>query len=476
MKTITKSTNGKTKEEEELEKLKEIINRIKNYANNDLKEHLQSKKYNSNRKSKSLHITKSNFQKNSSSKTREDRNDREFLTNFMNDDDYISIGAQNMHLLSDDDKNQSITSREKFKKLSKLMLDDKEVVVENGFGMEEDKMILHLFTALSRKAKKVFVEEDIDKLNRLQVFFRRINGIKLPQVPENTDVNEEGESESDETDLKEKDVISFMKKELPKINCDLLSNINHNFITIEEIYNSDEMKRKNENDDDNNILYPVVAEEVGKEVSDQNIVNETNLPNWDNNKFLDFNAHCPNKKYIFRPDRNAIKYMNKIKHKQNKSIQKIIELGELDEEYFPKNSENMPLELIYEFALRNKIMEETRTDSITLVETLRINENKTLSLNNNTEMKEEEHFDLNNSLTEESKKENFDEINDNDTNLNNFTNNEIFNDSKQQKTISSNNDNEPKEESKETDKEKEKNDKKGEAQNSFKSLNLSSSM
>ena len=68
----------------------------------------------------------------------------------------------------------------------------------------------------------------------------------------------------------------------------------------------------------------------------------------------------------------------------------------------------MPLELIYEFALRNKIMEETRTDSITLVETLRINENKTLSLNNNTEMKEEEHFDLNNSLTEENKKENFD--------------------------------------------------------------------
>ena len=235
MKTLTKSTNGKTKEEEELEKLKEIINRIKNYANNDLKEHLQSKKYNSNRKSKSLHITKSNFQKNSSSKTREDRNDREFLTNFMNDDDYISIGAQNMHLLSDDDKNQSITSREKFKKLSKLMLDDKEVVVENGFGMDEDKMILHLFTALSRKAKKVFVEEDIDKLNRLQVFFRRINGIKLPQVPVNTDFNEE--SESDETDLKEKDVISFMKKELPKINCDLFSNNNHNFITSEEIYN-----------------------------------------------------------------------------------------------------------------------------------------------------------------------------------------------------------------------------------------------
>lgn len=467
MKTLTKTTNGKTKEEEELEKLKEIINKIKNYANNDLKEHLQSKKYNSSRKSKSLHITKSNFQKNSSSKTREDRNDREFLTNFMNDDDYIPIGAQNMHLLTDDDKNQSITSREKFKKLSKLMLDDKEVVVENGFGMDEDKMILHLFTALSRKAKKVFVEEDLDKLNRLQVFFRRINGIKIPQVPENTNANEEEEIEIDETDLKEKDVISFMKKELPKINCDLLSNINHNFITIEEIYNSDEMKRKNQNDDDNNILYPLTAEEFEKE--EQNNVNE-NIPNWEHNKFLDFNSHCPNKKYIFKPDRKAIKYMNKVKHKQDKSIQRIIELGELDEEYFPKNSENMPLDLIYDFALRNKIMEETRTDSITLVETLRINENKNISINNSAEIKEDNHLDLN-PLTED-KKENFDEINDHDTN-HNFTNHEIFNDSKQHKTISSNDNEQKEEEDKEGEKEIEKKEK---TQNSFKSLNLSSSM
>ena len=42
--TLTKATNGKTKEEEELDKLKDIINRVKNYANNDLREHLQSKK------------------------------------------------------------------------------------------------------------------------------------------------------------------------------------------------------------------------------------------------------------------------------------------------------------------------------------------------------------------------------------------------------------------------------------------------
>lgn len=385
-KTLTKATNGKTKEEEELDKLKDIINRVKNYANNDLREHLQSKKYNSSRKSKSLHITKSNFQKNSSSKTREDRNDREFLTNFMNDDDYISIGAQNMHLLSDDDTNQSITSREKFKKLSKLMLDDKEVVVENGFGMEEDKMILHLFTALSRKSKKVFIEEDPDKLSRLQVFFRRINSIKIPTIGPDIKQEEDPKKEKGESELKEDDVCSFMKKNLPLITSELLSNINHHFITIEEIYNGEEIRREKRDNDNNNsvVMFPITAEEVGKEVKRNSTSEERkSKTDWDKNKFVEFNAHCPRDPFDLAPDKEAIKKINKENRKREKNIKKIIDLSDFNEEYFPENSENMPIELIYEIALRNKQNTETREESFTLSEqqqppTVR-NENSILS-------------------------------------------------------------------------------------------------
>ena len=386
--TLTKATNGKTKEEEELDKLKDIINRVKNYANNDLREHLQSKKYNSNRRSKSLHITKSNFQKNSSSKTREDRNDREFLTNFMNDDDYISIGARNMHLLSDDDTNQSITSREKFKKLSKLMLDDKEVVVENGFGMEEDKMILHLFTALSRKSKKVFIEEDPDKLSRLQVFFRRINAIKIPTIgPDLKEEEQKKDTPKEESELKEDDVCSFMKKNLPLITSELLSNINHHFITIEEIYNGEEIRREKRENDNNNsvVMFPITAEEVGKEKTRNSSSTEErkSKTDWDKNKFVEFNAHCPQSPFDLEPDKEAIKKINKENKRREKNIKKIIDLNDFSEEYFPENSENMPIELIYEIALRNKQNTETREESFTLSDQLQPptvrNENSILS-------------------------------------------------------------------------------------------------
>lgn len=431
MKTQTKTTNGKTKEEEELEKLKDIINKVKNYSNNDYRESLHQTRMNSNRKSRSIHYTtKSNFQAKSNSKTREDRNDREFLSNFMNDEDYISIGAHNMHLLTDDDTNQSITARDKFKKLAKLMLDDKEIVVENGFGQEEEKMILHLYTALSRKSKKVFIEDDPEKLSRLQVFFRRINGIKIPNVPDpNTDqqaeekksVTTEKESkggeasekesfdddkqkaqkrreerikkkltakqsfESEETQelpsiLKEEEIASFINNEnLPKVTCELLSHINHNFITVEQIYNNEQIRSNYNKEEDINIV-PVKGVEVipiteieqnnliEGELNDESIEKAKQEKGISKNRFMEFNANCPQTPYDIAPDEPAMKMMKKCERKQQKNMEKISNMKDFDVEFFPENCDLWDVEYIYEVALRNKNMVKKHTDSFSIPE------------------------------------------------------------------------------------------------------------
>jgi len=91
----------------------------------------------------------------------------------MDIDENLPILPQNINLLCDNDTNQSISSKQKFRNLAKLMMDDKESVVEINFVHNNiEKFNLHLYNALSKKSKKMFIETDKDKLNKLQFFFK----------------------------------------------------------------------------------------------------------------------------------------------------------------------------------------------------------------------------------------------------------------------------------------------------------------
>ena len=115
------------------------------------------------------------------SRTKEILNDRDFLINFMNDDT-MPILPKNMHLLTDDDTNLNIDDKTKFKKLADLLLDDKETVKESFFiNTVEEKMILKLYTALSRKSKDIFMEENSNnKDNKKRILLHKLNQIEIP--------------------------------------------------------------------------------------------------------------------------------------------------------------------------------------------------------------------------------------------------------------------------------------------------------
>ena len=115
------------------------------------------------------------------SRTKEILNDRDFLINFMNDDT-MPILPKNMHLLTDDDTNLNIDDKTKFKKLADLLLDDKETVKESFFiNTVEEKMILKLYTALSRKSKDIFMEENSNnKDNKKRILLNKLNQIEIP--------------------------------------------------------------------------------------------------------------------------------------------------------------------------------------------------------------------------------------------------------------------------------------------------------
>ena len=115
------------------------------------------------------------------SRTKETFKDRDFFINFMNEDS-MPILPKNMHLLTDDDTNQNIDNKTKFQKLADLLLEDKETVIENFFLKKvEDKMILKLYTALSRRSIDVFMEEKSDSKDKNRILLHKLNNIKLPK-------------------------------------------------------------------------------------------------------------------------------------------------------------------------------------------------------------------------------------------------------------------------------------------------------
>ena len=321
----TKSSVEKNIEDEELKKYDVIIYKLFHaISNSDRTNSHFEKEFSANRFTNMSKI-KSNYIK-TISRTKDERNDKEFLSNFMNNDS-LPILPKNLHLLSDNDTNQSTSKTEKFKNLSNLMMDDNEDFSENCLIRNtEDRLILNLYTTLGRKAKEIFLEDDInEKLSKKRLLFQKLNDIKIPKFDcinilkeesyesnenETIERNENEDSENknnfnfsndgseqkenkeekkekeDECYFKQKEKGYFNIPELinikeynelmkdenrnsanfwdPEIDSDFLSYINHNIVRIEDIYNKKDKEKKIDNIEqaDEKNIIPINAEEI----------------------------------------------------------------------------------------------------------------------------------------------------------------------------------------------------------------------
>ena len=185
----TKSLIEKNLEDEEFKKYDAMISKLFQVVTNKDKSVPQSDSDYSTKRTPSLGKNKSNLIRLTVSRTKDDRNDKDFLSTFMNNDS-LPILPKNLHLLSDNDTNQSISNTEKFKNLSNLMIDDKESYVENCFiRNSEDRLILQLYTTLGRDAKEVFLEEESkEKILKKRLLFHKLNDIKMPKFGFNEEV------------------------------------------------------------------------------------------------------------------------------------------------------------------------------------------------------------------------------------------------------------------------------------------------
>lgn len=357
------------KNDDELHKHKEIISSLIDKKRKNDKE-IQIEK---SKNTKGTTTTKKSFGP-STSNTRlfEEKIDKVFLGHFLESDDKKNIDAQNLHLLTDDDSNLSITAREKYQKLADLMMDDKEIIVEHSFSNNpEEKMILNLFSALSRKSKQVFIEEDENKINKLQIFLKRINGIpNLQEMEEDEDYLIPNTTSNRNLEAKRRssfneDVYAENIKNAPKISSEFLSNINHNFISIEDIYNSNE-KKKEKKEEESSSKAPIKAVDVtkvsmGDQSIDSNNLSQTEL-NGLNTYFSKFeinNQKERDKEQLLLKEKIKL---NKILEAKIANSQKIQDICTINEQMFPRNSANMTKEEIYIVALQNTQLDIARQE------------------------------------------------------------------------------------------------------------------
>ena len=188
-------------EEIKLKKLEDIIQKLQQAVekgNNLEQSHQEQSKRNT--------TNKSNFSSPTSTRIKEDRSDREFLSNFMNIDEKNVIPPKKMHLLTDNDTSQNITAREKFQNLSNLMLDDKNITEFNFIRNSEDRVKLHLYSAFSKKSREIFMNENHPKQSKNQILFHKINDIHIPKFKKISQSNN-GDSGNNLEEIKEEDKI-----------------------------------------------------------------------------------------------------------------------------------------------------------------------------------------------------------------------------------------------------------------------------
>ena len=403
---LTRSSIKLSKEQQELDNLNGILKQLKQVVfNNERNINSQLNKYSSLKRSKSTGYSQSNYTKPSINKTKDDRIDKEFLSTFLYIDEKLPILPENMHLLYDNDTNQSISSKQKFRNLANLMMDDKESVVDKNFiHNNEERFILHLYNTLSKKSQKVFIETDKEKLNKLQLFFKRINGFKMPNIYLNNNSNLNSNSNIkkeniNEDNLNEKEVTSFFDSKLPNITAEFLANINNNVINIEDIYNSNSKKYFEEDDD--NCIINLECVDINK--NENNNKKNDNLKKKGINLFNEFINTCPDQEVVdILNDIPTMKMFEKNLKLQNKFYNKMSLISEIKDCYFPNGNLNLSEKQIYRFAKNNKNVIEEKTDSFTINSGI-LNEIETIFLNQNKK-KEEEILNYNtNTFSEESK-------------------------------------------------------------------------
>ena len=416
LKDLTKSTmERRNGEEDEVRKYEAIVTKLNQaVAPRDRPTYQVDGDYSTSKRT----TTRSNL-KFTVSRTRDERNDKDFLINFMNKDSTFSlVSPNNLHLLSDDDRNKSITPTEKFKNLSDLMIDDRNSYSECYFIQNtEDRMILNLYSILGRKSKELFLEEGKkEKIEKTRMLLNQINNIKIPKfdIKQNDksikgfNINDLGQSmkwqeeesnsnkseekkefsnkEEDECYFKQKEKASFLIPNLinienyekkktflrqnnkenyenywdPEIDADTLSNINHNMIRIEDIYNKDEENKKEEEDENDEKKLEISAEEIltsESESEEQNIregKDGDEIPKKGKIRFIEFYDVSPVQMGLsYIVDNKKVKEKNynaELKVKNDLLLDKI---SEFEEKFFPKGGVDLSSDLIYKIAIRN---------------------------------------------------------------------------------------------------------------------------
>ena len=404
----------KNKKEEELQKLQSVINQLKNtlcvkkdsFSINNISQYsIRSK---SQGKS---------FNRRSISQTKEDKNDKDFFCDLLYNDDNEILDYKKIRLLSEEEMKENISKNEKYKNLAELMFmfEDDDNVTEKKFirnfnnNCNKDKMILNLYSSLGRKSKDLFLEENYEKRKQLQSYFRRINDIKLLRIDNkkyifdslepknetnnNINYNNNVNEKEDENDLGEDEICDFMNNtNVPEFSADFLSYINHGFIDIEDIYNTNYNinKLNNENKDNSEKkIIPKEAIEINVSIDKDQIKKEKI------NKFIEFNDKCPKEINInIKKDKKFIEQMERNKIFQNEIYKRISDISEYDENLFPIKGINIENKHIYFFAKNNKINEIIKEESF-MLERNKIDKKM---LNNKiiNNLKEEEEFELNN--------------------------------------------------------------------------------
>ena len=416
LKDLTKSTmERRNGEEDEVRKYEAIVTKLNQaVAPRDRPTYQVDGDFSTSKRT----TTRSNL-KFTVSRTRDERNDKDFLINFMNKDSTFSlVSPNNLHLLSDDDRNKSITPTEKFKNLSDLMIDDRNSYSECYFIQNtEDRMILNLYSILGRKSKELFLEEGKkEKIEKTRMLLNQINNIKIPKFDfkqndksiKGFNINDLGQSmkwqeeesnsnkseekkefsnkEEDECYFKQKEKASFLIPNLinienyekkktflrqnnkenyenywdPEIDADTLSNINHNMIRIEDIYNKDEENKKEEEDENDEKKLEISAEEIltsESESEEQNIregKDGDEIPKKGKIRFIEFYDVSPVQMGLsYIVDNKKVKEKNynaELKVKNDLLLDKI---SEFEEKFFPKGGVNLSSDLIYKIAIRN---------------------------------------------------------------------------------------------------------------------------
>ena len=446
-KDLTKSTiEKKNQEEDEFKKYDAIINKLAQAITYKDKQVYQIENDFSTSKRNPSAATRSNL-KMTVSRTKDERNDKDFLINIMNSENISSpISPINLHLLSDEDRNKSISSTEKYKNLSELMIDDRNSYSECYFIQNsEDRMLLNLYSILGRKSKELFLEEDKkDKIEKTRILFNKINNIKIPKFEfkqndkfkdiNNIDIGqsfkiidedinsdlksniseekkeekpeffsyEEKKSNKEECYFKKKEKGFFLIPDLveipdyqkrrriikqkykenyenfwdPEIDANTLSNINHNMIKIEDIYNKKQKNEKNEGDnesfdDENN--FEINAEEILSSESENEEQNKGELKDGEEVqkigkiRFIEFYDVSPVQMGLsITVDNNKVKeklYNMELKERNELKLEKI---SEFEEKAFPKFGNKLSNDLIFKIAIRNDNNEINETERFSI--------------------------------------------------------------------------------------------------------------